>query len=163
MGRVTVEGMSDISVSTWALLRGVALALAVAGLVLLVPPPASATLTDAEQTLAQRIDQARTARGVRALDTRAALVEVARDWAGKLARSGVLRHNPSLTSDVENWQVVGENVGYGPDVRTVHAAFMDSAAHRANVLDRDYTQVGVGVAHRDGRVWVVEVFRRPAR
>jgi uncharacterized protein YkwD len=38
---------------------------------------------------------------------------------------------------------------------------MASAPHRANILDRDYTQVGVGAIVRDGRVWVAEVFRRP--
>lgn len=61
-----------------------------------------------------------------------------------------------------NWRWVGENVGFGPEVRTVQEAFMRSAGHRANMLDRDYAQTGVGVARRDGRVWVVQVFRRPA-
>lgn len=123
--------------------------------------PAAATLSPPEQVLAERIDDARAARGIPRLDTRPALVEVARSWAEHLARTGVLRHNPDLAEDVDNWRWLGENVGYGPDVRTVHAAIMDSPAHRANVLDRDYTQVGVGVVRRDGRVWVVEVFRRP--
>ena len=59
---------------------------------------------------------------------------------------------PRLTSDVTNWRWVGENVGYGPDVATVHAAFMNSPAHKANILDRDYTEVGIGavVAQRPG-------------
>jgi peptidoglycan hydrolase-like protein with peptidoglycan-binding domain len=58
---------------------------------------------------------------------------------------------------------VGENVGYGPDALTVHAAFMNSAPHRANILDRDYTEVGIGAVTVNGRVWVAEVFRRPMR
>ena len=32
------------------------------------------------------------------------------------------------------------NVGYGPDALTVHVAFMNSPAHKANILDRDYTE-----------------------
>lgn len=120
-------------------------------------------LSDAERDVAEQIDQARAARGIRSLDTRAGLSDVARTWAEQMARTGVLRHNPRLTTEVENWRWVGENVGFGPDVRTMQEAFMRSPGHRANVLDRDYTQVGVGVARRDGRVWVVQVFRRPAR
>jgi len=113
--------------------------------------------------VATQVDQARAAQGVRSLDTRAGLSDVARDWAGQMARTGLLRHNPRLTTEVGNWRRVGENVGFGPDVRTVQEAFMRSPGHRANLLDRDYTQIGVGVARRDGRVWVVQVFRRPAR
>jgi len=64
---------------------------------------------------------------------------------------------------VTNWQYVGENVGYGPDALTVHVAFMNSPAHRANILDRDYTEVGVGAVVVGDRVWVAEVFRRPMR
>ena len=58
---------------------------------------------------------------------------------------------------------MGENVGYGPDAVRVHVAFMNSPAHKANILDRDYTEVGIGAVLRNGRVWVAEVFRRPAR
>jgi hypothetical protein len=58
---------------------------------------------------------------------------------------------------------VGENVGYGPDALAVHVAFMRSPGHRANILDRDYSEVGVGAVVRGGRVWVAEVFRQPLR
>lgn len=119
-------------------------------------------LSESERSLAARVDQARVARNIRPLDTRAGLSDVAQDWAEQMARTGVLRHNPRLTTQVDNWRWIGENVGFGPDVRTVQEAFMRSPGHRANVLDRDYTQIGVGVVRRDSRVWVVQVFRRPA-
>ena len=80
-----------------------------------------------------------------------------------MADRSKLYHNPGLTSDVNNWRWVGENVGYGPDADTVHVAFMNSPAHKANILDRDYTEVGIGAVVRNGRVWVAEIFRRPAR
>jgi uncharacterized protein YkwD len=66
-----------------------------------------------------------------------------------------------LTSAVPNWRYVGENVGYGPDAVTVHRAFMGSAPHRANILDQDFTRVGVGAVVRNGRVSVSEVFKTP--
>jgi hypothetical protein len=40
---------------------------------------------------------------------------------------------------------------------------MRSPGHRANILDRDYSEVGVGAVVRNGRLWVAEVFRQPLR
>lgn len=116
-----------------------------------------------EDTFTDRLNNARSSRGVPQLTTRSHLVAVAREQAARMAGQSKLYHNPSLTSDVNNWRWVGENVGYGPDALTVHVAFMNSPAHKANILDRDYTEVGIGAVVRNGRVWVAEVFRRPAR
>jgi uncharacterized protein YkwD len=142
----------------------VAVALAVTALVGGAAVSASpAGATSVEDVFTTKINQARAARGIPRLTPRAHLIAVARDWAATMAAQAKLYHNPQLTSDVNNWRYVGENVGYGPDALTVHVAFMNSPAHRANVLDRDYTEVGIGAVVRDGRVWVAEVFRRPAR
>lgn len=91
------------------------------------------------------------------------LAAVAGAWAGRLAATGVLAHNPALASQVSGWSALGENVGYGPTADAVHQAFMNSAGHRANVLSGRFSQVGIGSATSpDGRLWVVEVFRAPA-
>ncbi len=123
-------------------------------------PPAGAT--SVEDTFTNKINKARTARGLPRLATRGHLVDVARGWAAQMASQSKLYHNPRLTSDVSNWRWVGENVGYGPTAPIVHKAFMDSAGHRANILSRNYSEVGVGAVVRGGRVWVAEVFRRPS-
>src|SRR5206468_1048702 len=79
-----------------------------------------------------------------------------------MAAQSSLYHNPSLTTAIHNWQAVGENVGEGPDVSDIHVAFMNSPEHRANILDHDFTQVGVGVSvDHNGIVWVTEDFREP--
>ncbi|GMA86960.1 hypothetical protein GCM10025868_22100 [Angustibacter aerolatus] len=64
--------------------------------------------------------------------------------------------------DVGAFRVVGENVGVGGSEAGLHSAFMHSPGHRANILSKDYTQVGIGVAFGGGRTWVAEVFRKPA-
>ena len=150
-----------VSRSAAALLT--ALALVITGFVTgaVVARPAQAT--SVEDVFTAKLNQARAARGIPRLTTRAALVEVARDWARTMAGQSRLYHNPQLTSDVSNWRWVGENVGYGPDALTVHVAFMNSPGHRANILDRDYTEVGIGAVVVGERVWVAEVFRRPLR
>lgn len=140
-------------------LTTLALALAAVLTGALTAPPAGATTT--EDSLTARLNGARSDQGLPSLATRSDLVAVARAQATRMADSGTLFHNPNLATDVTNWRWVGENVGYGPDVQTVHVAFMNSDGHRANILDADYSEVGVGVVERGDRVWVAEVFRGP--
>jgi uncharacterized protein YkwD len=116
-----------------------------------------------ENSFTAKLNHARTSRGIPALSLRPGLVRVARAQAERMASQDLLYHNPNLTSDVKNWRVVGENVGYGPDAAAVHSAFMHSPEHKANILDRDYTQVGIGSVTVNGRVWVAQVFRRPMK
>jgi uncharacterized protein YkwD len=85
------------------------------------------------------------------LDQDRELQDRADEWADHMAATGVLRHSDAP------W----ENVGTGTDWRQVYAAFMDSPHHRANMLDPDARQVGIGVARTsDGsRVYVVLQWR----
>jgi uncharacterized protein YkwD len=122
--------------------------------------PASAT-TSIERSFISDLNQARADNGRPALVVRTDLVQVARGQAGRMASSDTLYHNPNLTTDVSNWRWVGENVGYGPSESAVDAAFMASTPHRDNILDTDYTELGIGVVVSNGRVWVAEVFRQP--
>ena len=124
--------------------------------------PAHATTSPAA-TLVAKINASRAAHGLRPYAVRSDLNAVARAQALRMAARNSLFHNPNLTRDVHNWRWVGENVGYAPDALTVNAAFMASAGHRANILDRDFTEVGVGTVYSGGRLWVAEVFRQPLR
>jgi peptidoglycan hydrolase-like protein with peptidoglycan-binding domain len=144
-----------------ATLALVTLALALAAVLTGAATAAPAGATTAEDSLTARLNGARSDHGLPGLATRSDLVTVARAQADRMAASNTLYHNPDLTTDVTSWRTVGENVGYASDVATVHAAFMASDGHRANILDTDYTEVGVGVVEQGGRVWVAEVFRLP--
>lgn len=128
---------------------------------LLVPTVARAD-AGAEAAFVAAVNRERSAAGLPGLAVAGDLVGVARAHSVRMADGDNLHHNPSLATDVKNWQVVGENVGRGPDVDVVHAAFMNSPAHRDNILDSRWTEIGVGVEVRDGTVWVTEVFRLPA-
>ena len=78
-----------------------------------------------------------------------------------MAAANRLYHNPNLATDVKNYAWAGENVGYGPDLVTLHQAFMNSPEHRANILSTRFTEIGIAVVAKDGVLWVAEVFRRP--
>lgn len=128
---------------------------------LLVPSVALAD-AGAEAAFVAHINRERAAHGLPAVSVAGDLTSVARQWSAQMAGSETLAHNPDLTSQVSGWQKVGENVGKGPeDVDAIHAAFMASPGHRQNILDGAWTEVGVGVQVRDGRIWVTEVFRQP--
>lgn len=123
---------------------------------------ARAQTVDAEQTFASRIGAERSSRGLGSLAPAADLQAVARRHAQRMADRGDPYHNPNLGSEVDGWDIVAENVGVGYEVDEIHTAFMQSTTHRDNILNRDVTQLGVGVvATSDGRIWVVEIFRRP--
>jgi hypothetical protein len=141
------------------------LALALALLVTLLPAPAPAHAAvdgGAEGQFVSRLNQARAAAGLPALQVAGDLTAVARRHSERMAGQQSLHHNPNLGSDVSGWQKVGENVGRGPSVGAIHDAFIGSPAHRANILGGDWTEVGVGVVVRDGELWVTQVFRLPS-
>jgi uncharacterized protein YkwD len=122
-------------------------------------PPASAHGGGLGNRVTQLVNGTRADRGLVRLEVRAHLNDVALDQALRMARRGAVFHNPDLVGEmVGDWLWVGENVGQGMDLPSVHADFLASPAHRANVLDGDFTRLGGAVIRRDGRVWVVQVF-----
>ena len=114
-------------------------------------------------TLVSLTNSERGNRGLPKYSTSSALTSVAQAWAKQLATSRTLKHNPRLTSQVTGYDYVGENVGYGANAAQIHRALMNSAPHKANILDRNFTQIGVGAARDSkGVLWIAEVFRDPA-
>ena len=56
------------------------------------------------------------------------------------------------------WRKLGENIGRGPSVASIHDALVHSAPHYANMVDGAFHWVGVGVAYGGGQMYVAEVF-----
>ena len=95
---------------------------------------------------------------------------MARAQAARMAARGEIYHNPNLGSDATalglSWVRVGENVGVGPDIPTIHAAFLASPHHRDNLLFPQYSLMGMGVApgtgDKTGMLFVAHVFAQVA-
>jgi uncharacterized protein YkwD len=132
-------------------------------LTVLAPTAAFADSTySMEAQFIAKVNAARQANGQAPYSVMSDLTSVARGHSANMASQQSLYHNPNLTTAVANWQAVGENVGEGPDVADIATAFMQSPEHRANILDHDFTQIGVGVSvDKNGIVWVTEDFREP--
>jgi len=142
----------------------VVLASAVTATVASVAPTAAFadSTTSMESQFVAKMNAAREAAGLRPYAVASDLTSVAREHSAQMASKQSLYHNPNLTTQVHNWQAVGENVGEGPTVADIHSAFMHSPEHKANILDHDFTQVGVGVSvDGNGIIWVTEDFRQP--
>lgn len=136
---------------------------------LLVAPasPAGAQVpsaTSAEALFLQRLNAERCAVGLTPLTLHTGLAEDARHWSGVMVYTGSFTHSTTIGQETSarlpDWQSAGENIGRGWGVDSLHAAFMASPGHRANVLG-DYDAVGVGVvSDGDGRIWVTFRFAR---
>lgn len=124
---------------------------------------AEAGVPQDEAAFVDLINASRASNGRGALTADPAAAEVARSWSERMAVAGQISHNPNLAAEVSawvtnQWSRIGENVGVGYGVSSLHDAFMASSGHRANILG-DYNRVGVGVVRESsGRIWVTVVF-----
>jgi Cysteine-rich secretory protein family len=130
----------------------------VAGLIGMAAPAASA-LTSVENCFYSATNHERSSRGIPKLSLASDLVSIARKHSAKMAADGTIYHNNNLGNEISgNWWAAGENVGMGPSCQAIQDAFMSSPGHKANILDRDYNQVGVGVSIKDGTIYVTVDF-----
>jgi hypothetical protein len=104
----------------------------------------------------------RQAHGLAPLSVATDLQSEAQRHADDMAAASALWHTPDLASRVTGWKRLGENVGRGPNAQAIHAGFMASPTHRANILQPAYTQMGVGMATTsDGRLYISVLYRLP--
>jgi uncharacterized protein YkwD len=119
-----------------------------------------------EDTLARMIDAARGAEGLPALRRDATLQAVARQHAARMAAARQLAHDAGDGGPYERLaaagiaaRYVGENVAHARSLALAHRAVWVSPAHRTNLLLREFSRLGVGVARDEGgELWIVEAF-----
>jgi uncharacterized protein YkwD len=107
----------------------------------------------------------RTARGLAAVRLSPELVNLAREHSADMARRDVLSHDSDtgrsyqqrLTDAGVSFIISGENVGRGGTflTRLIHQSFMDSAAHRDNILNPRFDSVGIGVVSGSRGIYFV--------
>jgi hypothetical protein len=131
---------------------------AIALFVLATSQGANAADPAAEADFIGRINGLRASRGLGAVQSHPVLTAKAQAWAAHMAATGCLCHSNLSDGVTVGWRKLGENVGRGPSVQSLHDAFVNSPAHQANMLDGRFGWVGVGVAYGAGQMWVAEVF-----
>lgn len=119
----------------------------------------SCDLAGQAATSAILINRERSARSIPGLAWDDELARKATAWAERMAATSTLMHSRLSDGVGGYWTVLGENVGWGDDIATVHDRFMGSPVHRDDILNRSFRAVGVGVAEAGGRIWVAQVFK----
>lgn len=141
----------------WTIVR----VLAIASVLIAALAVAAGALSDSsadEQRFVELINGERAQTGARPMVVLPELSEKARRHAGKMADAGRIFHSDDLGEGVDGWYLMGENVGRGGNIETLHQAFMDSPGHRENILNPRYDAMGIGVVWDGGVPYVVEVF-----
>ncbi len=125
-----------------------------------VAPKHAEAATSSELQMASLINKARVSHGRAPLRFNYSMARLARRHSATMASRNLLYHNPYLAQwySTWSWRILGENVGVGSSVASLHVAFMNSKPHRANILDRRFRNVGVGIVVRNGRTWVTVNF-----
>jgi uncharacterized protein YkwD len=119
------------------------------------PAPARPA-NSAEQVLYDAVNRERTAKGLRQLQWDNALANAARLHTTLLATHDALSHRFDGEADLQtrlrmagaSFSLVAENVAEAPDVSTLHIAWMNSAPHRANILDPQVDSIGIAIERR---------------
>ncbi|HEY4011098.1 MAG TPA: CAP domain-containing protein [Acidobacteriaceae bacterium] len=126
------------------------------------------TGTVAEQYLFNAANQERMRRGIPPLTWDETLHRAAQRHAGEMAARESISHQypgePALEERGRaagaRFTVIAENVAEAWSAPVIHDAWMESPDHRANLLDRRVTSVGISVQQRHGQLYAVEDFDR---
>lgn len=113
------------------------------------------------------INNDRKEKGLAPLQFNPHLAKLAENYAKDMIKRDFFSHvNPEGQSPFERmkeqkivFNYAGENLAFNESVYAAQQAFMHSPEHKANILNINYTQVGIGIVEASrGRVFVVQEF-----
>lgn len=116
-----------------------------------------------EQDFLSAINATRSSAGLSPLKMDSGLQAHARRHSADMIAAGEIYH--SSDSELKSaagggWTRLGENVGRGGSVSSLHKAFLKSASHKANIHG-DYNRVGIGTdTSAEGVLYVTVVFMK---
>lgn len=121
-----------------------------------------------ERQLLQLANQSRSEVGLGPLSWDESLAFAARQHAEWMSRAPQLAHQypgePDLPARAAQagarFQVIAENVALGPGAAAIHGQWMNSPAHRANILDARLNSAGIAVVRRGGMLYATADFSR---
>ncbi|HWC42002.1 MAG TPA: CAP domain-containing protein [Actinomycetota bacterium] len=132
------------------------------------PAGGGSTAQTLTNDLFDRLNAERRARGLAALKWDPDLARVAGDWSEQMARTGNFAHRDlgaaGSLPGMSKFSALGENIawveGYPSMGNQLHVGWMKSEGHRANMLQRGFDSVGIGVVCSGGRAWATQNFGR---
>jgi hypothetical protein len=141
---------------------------ALLGSLFLLPVAHSALPVDAssERVLFDAANRERAAQGLSQLQWDASLASAARQHAMRMVQQNTLSHQfpgelplqQRATQAGARFHIIAENVAEGPNATGIHVQWMNSAPHRANLLDPQLSAIGIAVAQAGNYLFAVEDF-----
>lgn len=137
-----------------------------------LPSPISGSFSEQlEASIFSLVNAERTTQGLPALRLNDALADVARRKSLKMGDLGYFSHTAPDGTTTADWlrseghafSGWGENIanfGANATAEEIMSGWMNSAGHRANILNHNFTLLGVGVYQIDGRTFATQVFGR---
>ena len=128
---------------------------------------ATATATTAEKTAFDLLNADRAKNGLKPLKLNSQLTALGEKYAQDMINRNFFAHNnPEGLTPFDrmrqagiSYNTAGENLAINSNVNTAEVAFMNSAGHKANILNTQYTDVGIGVRYdASGAAHVVQEF-----
>lgn len=112
-------------------------------------------LTADEATMVKLVNQERTKAGLKPLEVDLRLVQTARAKSQDMVKNNYFSHtSPTYGTPYQQMKAAGitgysvlggENIAGNSSVQNAHTSLMNSAGHRANILDPRYTHIGIGI------------------
>lgn len=104
--------------------------------------------------MVELVNRERQQAGLQPLKVDSRLVRLARQKSQDMVDKGYFGHNsPTYGSPFEmmkdagvSYRYAGENIAGAGTVARAHAGLMNSTGHRANILNPNFTHIGIGVA-----------------
>lgn len=119
------------------------------------PQPSGSTILSAEESkMVNLVNQERLGQGIKPLSVNQQLTALARLKSQDMVKNNYFSHNsPTYGSPFDmmkangvKYSTAGENLAGASTTEAAHQNLMNSAGHRANILNSSFNQIGIGIA-----------------
>jgi uncharacterized protein YkwD len=135
--------------------------------------PKKVELSEVEQAILDATNKEREKEDLPALKPNKVLCEVARAHSANMAKQGEMKHELDGKNPADRVKAAGyiyahmaENIAVsdGEKPEGILKAWMDSKEHKENILNKKYTEIGIGLAKNDkGDTYYTQVFGTPKK
>ncbi len=123
-------------------------------------------LSAQEQQMVNLVNNERAKAGLKPLAVDTKLSQMARVKSQDMADNNYFSHtSPTYGSPFDmmkkfgiSYRTAGENIALNSSVEKAHTALMNSEGHRANILNPNFTHIGIGIVSKGGSLYFTQEF-----
>lgn len=131
-------------------------------------PPVSGNMSADEQKMINLVNQDRAANGLPALTFDSSLRAGALEHSRDMMQNNYFSHTSPTQGDFTTriraagvkYTAAGENIAKYGSVESAEVGFMNSPGHRANILNANFTRIGIGIVYNNGAYYITQWFAK---